>query len=166
MTRRATSATGTASGTGRARSERSAVVHVAVPTPRAPRSRNTIFVRSPAGGALGAQARQHALVHTSLGGEIECGVDHRLALQSLALRPAPVDGGIATDREQPRAHRSALRAIASRLAPDGVECILGDLFRGLGTCDHAEQDAKGDATVPVVELAERLGVSRGAPPDA
>src|SRR2546428_3647577 len=28
--------------------------------------------------ALGAQARQHALVHTSLGGEIECGVDHRL----------------------------------------------------------------------------------------
>ena len=46
-----------------------------------------------------------------------------------------------------------------------MECILGDLFRGLGTCDHAEQDAKGDATVPVVELAERLGVSRGDPLD-
>src|SRR5207245_11020458 len=90
-------------------------------------------------------------------------VDRGLAPRSVPLRAPPVDGGVARDRQQPRAHRATLGPIPARLAPDRMERILGDLLGGLGTPEHPVDESEHDAAVAVVQLAEGIGVAAGHP---
>ena len=54
-------------------------------------------------------------------------------------------------------------AVRASLTPDGVECILGYLFRRFGIAEHPVQHPEERPAIPVVQLPKGCGISASDP---